>query len=88
MGYGVYFACANPPYLWGAYSEYLYLPPRAMIHKIDESVPLEAAVLTTSVIGNNVRWLGEIGGVKLGDTVLIAGCGQQGLAGTLSLIHI
>ena len=83
MGYGVYFGCDNPPYLWGAYSEYLYLPPRAMIHKIDEGVPLEAAVLTTSVLGNNVRWLGEIGGVKLGDTVLIAGCGQQGLAGTV-----
>ena len=35
------------------------------------------------MLGNNVRWLGEIGGVKLGDTVLIAGCGQQGLAGTV-----
>ena len=83
LGYGVYYGCDNPPYLWGAYSEYLYLPARAMLHKISEDVPLEAAVLTTSVFGNNVRWLGEVGGVTLGDTVLITGCGQQGIAGTV-----
>lgn len=83
MCYGVYYSCENPPYLWGAYSEYLYLPPRAILHKIDEKVPLEAAVMTTSVVGNNIRWLREIGGVTLGDTVVIAGCGQQGLAATI-----
>jgi len=83
LGYGVYTPCSLPPYLWGAYSEYLYLPPRAMIHKMDPKVPLEAAVLTTSVIGNNVRWLREIGGVTIGDTVVIAGPGQQGLAATV-----
>lgn len=83
MGYGVYYSCANKPHLFGAYSQYLYLPPRAMIHKIDESVPLEAAVLTTSVLGNNIRWLREVGQVSIGDTVVIAGAGQQGLAGTI-----
>lgn len=41
LGYGVFVSCAKPPHLWGAYSEYLYLPPRAMIHKISEDVPLE-----------------------------------------------
>ena len=82
-GYGVYYSCANEKHLFGAYSEYLYLPPRAMIHKIDETVPLEAAVLTTSVLGNNVRWLREVGNVTIGDTVVIAGAGQQGLAGTI-----
>lgn len=83
LGYGVYTSCSVEPHLLGAYSEYLYLPPRAMLHKIDESVPLEAAVLTTSVVGNNIRWLREIGGLTLGDTVIIAGPGQQGLAATL-----
>jgi len=83
LGYGVFVPCSKPPYLWGAYSEYLYLPPRAMIHKIDDSVPLEAAVLTTSVMGNCIRWLREIGGCNIGETVVIAGPGQQGLAATI-----
>lgn len=79
LGYGVYYSCDNPPHLWGAYSEYLYLPKRAMLHKIDESVPLEAAVLTTSVVGNMVKWAYEVGKVGLGDTVVICGPGQQGI---------
>ena len=83
LGYGVFVPCSKPPYLWGAYSEYLYLPARAMIHKIDESVPLEAAVLATSVVGNCIRWVREIGECNLGDTVVIAGPGQQGLAATI-----
>lgn len=83
LGYGVFVPCSEPPYLWGAYSEYLYLPPRAMIHKIREDVPLEAAVLTTSVIGNCIRWVREIGQCSIGETVVIAGAGQQGLAATV-----
>ena len=80
LGYGVFVPCSEPPYLWGAYSEYLYLPPRAMIHKINNDVKLEAAVLTTSVIGNCIRWVREIGQCSIGETVVIAGAGQQGLA--------
>lgn len=83
LGYGFQVPCSKPPYLWGAYSEYLYLPARAMIHKIDKSVPLEAAVLTTSVIGNCIRWIRELGGCNVGETVVIAGPGQQGLASTI-----
>ena len=83
LGYGVFTSCETPPYLWGAYSEYLYLPPRAIVHKISDQVPLEAACLTTSVIGNNVHWLMERGGVKMGDVVVIAGAGQQGLCASV-----
>lgn len=82
LGYGVFIPCSEPPYLWGGYSEYLYLPPRAMIHKIDENIPLEAAVFTTSVIGNCINWVREIGQLMIGETIVIAGPGQQGLAGT------
>ena len=81
-GYGVFLSVNEPPHLWGAYSQYLYLPPRAMIHKIDPSVPLEAACLTTSVVGNCVKWCIERGGVTVGDTVVISGPGQQGLCST------
>lgn len=81
LGYGFKIPCTEPPYLWGAYSEYLYLPERAILHKIDESVPAEAAVLTCAVLGDSVNWLQMIGGITLDDTVVIMGPGQQGLGG-------
>lgn len=81
LGYGFQISCDTPPYLWGAYGEYVYLPKRAILHKIDEDVPAEAAVLTCAVLGDSVRWLSHIGGVSLGDTVVILGTGQQALGG-------
>ena len=71
LGYGFMVPCTEPPYLWGAYSEYLYLPERAILHKINEDVPSEAAVLACAVLGNSVNWLQRIGGVAIGDTVVI-----------------
>lgn len=82
--YGSYISCNHPPYLWGAYGHYLYLPPRAMVHKVDPSVPAEAAVLVPAVIGNGIRWLRQMGGVSIGDTVVIEGPGQQGLAAVIA----
>jgi len=83
LGYGFMVPCTEPPYLWGAYSEYLYLPERAILHKINEDVPSEAAVLACAVLGNSVNWLQRIGGVAIGDTVVIMGPGQQGLGGVV-----
>lgn len=83
LGYGFMVPCTKPPYLWGAYSEYLYLPERAILHKVNEDVPAEAAVLACAVLGNSVNWLQMIGGVSLGDTVVIMGPGQQGLGGVI-----
>lgn len=74
------FPAIPPPYLWGAYGEYLYLAPHARIHKISEDVPAESAVLICAVLGNAVRWLRQVGNVSLGNTVVIEGPGQQGLA--------
>lgn len=79
MGYGYGIPCTEPPYLWGAYAEYLYVPERAILHKISEDVPGEAATLACAVLGNSVRWLIEVGGFKYGDSVVITGCGRQGL---------
>lgn len=81
LGFGFMIPCTRPPYLWGAYSEYVYLPKRAILHKISQQVPAEAAVLTCAVLGDSVRWLAHVGGVSLGDTVVILGTGQQGLGG-------
>ena len=81
--YGHTIPCKDSPHLWGAYGEYLYIAPRAMVHKVSDKLPPEAAVLICAVIGNAIRWLRMIGGVTIGDTVVIEGPGQQGLAGVV-----
>jgi alcohol dehydrogenase len=81
--YGHTISCQEPPHLWGAYGEYLYLAPRANFHRVSDDLPAEAAVLICAVLGNAVRWLGIMGGVSIGHTVVIEGPGLQGLAGVI-----
>jgi len=81
--YGSMISCKEPPHLWGAYSEYLYLPPRARVHRVADTLLPEVGVLVCAVLGNGVRWLQVIGGISAGDTVVIEGPGQQGLAGVV-----
>lgn len=83
LTYGSMISCREPPHLWGAYSEYLYLPFRAMVHKVKKDLLPEIGVLVCAVLGNGIRWLRTIGGVSIGDTVVIQGPGQQGLAGVI-----
>ncbi|GAB6904669.1 putative alcohol dehydrogenase adh [Desulfosarcina cetonica] len=78
--YGSMISCADPPHLFGAYADYLYIHPRAMVHKIGEAISPEEGVLISAVVGNGVRWLRHIGGVTIGQPVAIVGPGQQGLA--------
>ncbi|MFC1952704.1 zinc-binding dehydrogenase [Chloroflexota bacterium] len=81
--YGSMISCKDSPHLWGAYSEYMYIDPRAKVHKISKTLPDEIAVLISAVLGNAIRWLRFKGGVSPGDTVVIQGPGQQGLAGVI-----
>jgi threonine dehydrogenase-like Zn-dependent dehydrogenase len=67
-----------PPSLWGGFSEYLYLDPRARIHPMSSQVPIEIAPLYVPV-SNGLEWVGDIGQAQPGSTVLIQGPGQQGL---------
>jgi threonine dehydrogenase-like Zn-dependent dehydrogenase len=76
--YGVTMSSTTPPYIWGAYGEYLYVAPGSKVHKIAEGIPDESAVLS-SVLGNGVRWIRTLGKVKFGETVVILGAGAQGL---------
>lgn len=81
--YGHTIPCKDPPHLWGAYGEYLYIAPRARVHRVRDELPPEVAVLICAVLGNAIRWLRMMGGVSIGDTVVIEGPGQQGLAGII-----
>ena len=81
--YGHTISCKEPPHLWGAYGEYLYLAPRANFHRVSDGLPAEVAVLICAVLGNAIRWLGMMGRVSIGHTVVIEGPGLQGLAGVI-----
>ncbi|MEA3442732.1 MAG: zinc-binding dehydrogenase [Chloroflexota bacterium] len=81
--YGSMISCKDAPHLWGAYAEYMYIAPRAIVHKVSETLPPEAAILVCAVLGNAIKWLRIKGGVSIGDTVVIEGPGQQGLAGVI-----
>jgi threonine dehydrogenase-like Zn-dependent dehydrogenase len=80
--YGVTIPCTRPPFLWGAYSEYLYGAPGARVHRIEDDVPREAACLT-SVVANGVRWVRTRGRGQVGEPVLILGSGAQALASVI-----
>ncbi|MEW5912764.1 MAG: alcohol dehydrogenase catalytic domain-containing protein [Thermodesulfobacteriota bacterium] len=80
--YGSMITSQTPPHLYGGYSEYLYIDPLAKVHKIGDDISPEVGVLICAVLANGVRWLRQIGGVSIGDTVAIVGPGQQGLAAT------
>jgi threonine dehydrogenase-like Zn-dependent dehydrogenase len=78
-----YIPLSEPPGLWGAYAEYLYLDAHAILHKMDPGLPPEIAVMFNP-LGAGFRWAVEIPRTKPGDTVLILGPGQRGLASVLA----
>jgi threonine dehydrogenase-like Zn-dependent dehydrogenase len=67
-----------PPGLYGGFSQYLYLHPRAVLHPIDPDLPPELAVLFIP-LANGIRWVLAEGGLRLGQTVVVQGPGQHGL---------
>jgi threonine dehydrogenase-like Zn-dependent dehydrogenase len=71
------------PGLWGGYSEYVYLDPQALIHKLSEDVPTNIAPFFVP-LANGIRWTLLEGGVGIGSTVVIQGPGGQGLACTIA----
>ncbi len=78
--YGSMISCKEPPHLFGGYSEYVYIHPRTMVHKIGDDISPEIGILICAVLGNSIRWLRQIGGVSIGDTVVIVGPGLQGIS--------
>jgi len=78
-----YIPLSDEPGLWGAYAEYMYLDPNAVLHKIDAAIPASTAVMFNP-LGAGFRWGVEMPRTGPGDTVLILGPGQRGLACVLA----
>jgi threonine dehydrogenase-like Zn-dependent dehydrogenase len=78
-----YLPLSDPPGLWGAYAEYLYVAPNAIVHRVDASLPPEIAVMFNP-LGAGYRWAVEMPGTGPGQSVAILGPGQRGLASVLA----
>jgi threonine dehydrogenase-like Zn-dependent dehydrogenase len=82
FGYS-YVPLSHPPSLWGAYADYMYLDPFSIVHRMRKDIPAPLAVMFNP-LGAGFRWAVEIPDTGPGDTVLILGPGQRGLASVIA----
>jgi threonine dehydrogenase-like Zn-dependent dehydrogenase len=85
---GHYLICADQGYgarstkngngLWGGYSQYVYMDPRAVVHRVNREVDPSIWPLFIPV-SNGIYWVQEMGRATTGQTVLVQGPGQHGL---------
>ncbi len=71
------------PGLWGGYAQYMYLHPNSVVHRVDASLAPELAVMFNP-LGAGFRWAVEMPNTQPGDTVVILGPGQRGLASVVA----
>ncbi|MEQ8693556.1 MAG: zinc-binding dehydrogenase [Pseudomonadales bacterium] len=71
------------PGLWGGYSQYMFLHGNSVVHRVDPSLPPELAVMFNP-LGAGFRWAVEVPDTQPGDTVVIQGPGQRGLASVVA----
>jgi threonine dehydrogenase-like Zn-dependent dehydrogenase len=69
----------DPPGLNGGYAEYLWMRSNSRVYRLPEHLSIEDAVFFNP-LGSGFDWAVRIAGTRLGDTVLIMGPGQRGLA--------
>ena len=64
---------------WAATRSTSIFTPTPSVHKISKNVPLDIAALYNPLTCG-VSWAAEAPNTQLGDTMLVMGCGQRGLA--------
>ncbi len=82
FGHG-YVPLDRPPGLWGAYADYMHLDAFSIVHRVRADLPPSIAVLFNP-LGAGFRWAVELPRTGPGDTVLILGPGQRGLASVIA----
>ncbi len=82
--YGNSLTSAEPPHLFGGWSEYLYLKPGTPIFRVPEDLPDEVAVLTEIfAVTHSLERISAIrrpGGFRPGDSVAVVGVGSLGMS--------
>ncbi|MBI5289317.1 MAG: alcohol dehydrogenase catalytic domain-containing protein [Chloroflexi bacterium] len=71
------------PGLWGGYATHLYLPAHALVHRMSSDVPAELAVLFNP-LGAGFRWAVAMPRLSVGETIVVLGPGQRGLAAVIA----
>jgi len=74
------------PSLWGGHADYMYLDPHTLLHKVSKDIAPEIGVMFNP-LGAGVRWAGRLPQTKIGDVVVILGCGQRGLTCVIGAIE-
>lgn len=72
------------PGLWGGYATHLYLHPYTQLHRVSDDVSPSAAVLFNP-LGNGFQWGVFTPQLQVGQSALVLGPGQRGLASVLAL---
>jgi threonine dehydrogenase-like Zn-dependent dehydrogenase len=78
-----YIPLSDAPGLWGAYAQYMFVHGNSIVHKVDPTLPASTAVMFNP-LGAGFRWAVEMPRTGPGDTVLILGPGQRGLASVIA----
>jgi threonine dehydrogenase-like Zn-dependent dehydrogenase len=71
--------------LWGGYAEWMVLRPNTRVHPLPPSteLPPELAVMFNP-LGAGFEWVHKTAEAESGDTILVLGPGQRGLASTIA----
>ena len=77
-----YVPLARAPGLWGGYAEYMHLDAFSIVHRMRADIPAGIAVMFNP-LGAGFRWAVDILETGPGDSVLILGPGQRGLASVI-----
>jgi threonine dehydrogenase-like Zn-dependent dehydrogenase len=85
---GAYQMCRVPRYggksihvgpgLFGGFSDYLYLHPQSIVHRVDDTTAAELLQLYIP-ISNGLHWVQDVGEAKIGADVVVIGPGPHGL---------
>jgi alcohol dehydrogenase len=75
----------RPPGLWGGYSQWLYLPPDAVVLPVPAGLDPVVATLFNP-LGAGIRWAVELPGTAPGASVAVLGPGIRGLASLVAAL--
>ena len=85
QGIGMTYSSAEYPYIVGGWSEYMYIPPKAWVYKVDEELTIEETALSeifvVSALLDRAKMYSSIDarGFNFGDTVVMQGLGAIGM---------